>query len=100
MSRRKYKLVKYALTLQQRERIAERLIKVIKRRYPDKEADFLEHYGLAPGTFGHWKDGKLNPAFLIRLSKDFDVDLTWLLRGIPPEEFPADRLVNSRKSED
>jgi len=100
MSRRKYPLKNYTLTRKQREAIAGRIRAAVKRRYK-VDARFLEDYGLAPGTFGHWKrDGKLNVAFLARLSKDFDVDLTWLLRGIPPEEFPKERLETSRKSED
>ncbi len=100
MSRKKYPLIKYQLTKDQRKRIADRIRSAVKRRYKI-DARFLEDYGLAPGTFGHWKtDGKLNVAFLMKFSKEFDVDLTWLLRGIDPEEFPKERLNLSRDSED
>lgn len=88
----------FPLTDKQKEGIGTRLNEIVRDRY-EQDKEFLKDYGVPAGTLGWWKKGKINIALLIKPSKDFDISLTWLLRGIGPKEFSGERLKKSRESD-
>ena len=75
---------KFILTEGEREEIANRIAEVIREHDYKSFREFAKDYEIPPTTLEGWiKTGNINPAFLIRFSDDFKIDLRWILKGPP-----------------